>query len=160
MTAHQQGSETVFTIRPMVSDEADYLLALSDAYLAGLYPAESCHLVSPVQLRKSALVFLGAFCDEDCVGCAALMDGHRTGYAEVKRLFVAEAFRGRGCASQLMQGLEDAARRMNLSYLQLETGIYQPASHALYLSLGYRRIPPFGSYSDDPFSLFYEKQLF
>ena len=146
-------------IRPLQSSEADHLLHLSDAYMAGLYPAESNHLVSPDDIRRDALVFLGGFCGTDCMACVALMAGHEPHYAEVKRLFVSENARGRGYARLLMAQLETEAKRLKLSCLQLETGIHQPASHALYLSLGYHQIPPFGAYQPDPLSVFFEKHL-
>jgi putative acetyltransferase len=38
-------------------------------------------------------------------------------------------------------------------------GIFQPEAEALYLSMGYRVIPPFGDYLVDPLSQFLEKQL-
>jgi putative acetyltransferase len=36
-------------------------------------------------------------------------------------------------------------------------GIYQPEADALYRSLGYRDIRPFGDYLEDPLSQFLEK---
>ena len=150
---------TAFEIRPVRSSEADHLLHLSDAYMDSLYPVESNHLVSPDKLRREALVFLGGFCGADCLACVALMAGHKPHYAEVKRLFVSDDARGRGYARLLMTELERQAKRLQISCLQLETGIHQPASHALYLSLGYHQIPPFGDYQLDPLSVFFEKQL-
>jgi putative acetyltransferase len=43
--------------------------------------------------------------------------------------------------------------------LRLETGVDQAAAIRLYEAAGYRRIPPFGPYWDDPVSLCYEKML-
>ena len=40
---------------------------------------------------------------------------------------------------------------------RLEMGIYQPEADALYRSMGYREIPPFGDYLLDPLSQFLEK---
>lgn len=148
-----------FRVRPVHSTEADHLLHLSDAYMHSLYPAESNHLVSPDELRQKAIIFLGGFCDQTCVGCVALMAGHKLSHAEVKRLFVTQDARGHGFARKLMEQLESAAVQQHISCLQLETGIHQPASHALYVSMGYQQIPPFGAYQADPLSMFFEKQL-
>jgi hypothetical protein len=41
----------------------------------------------------------------------------------------------------------------------LETGIYQREAIGPYERQGFYRIPPFGSYTDDPVSLCYEKRL-
>ena len=43
--------------------------------------------------------------------------------------------------------------------MRLETGVLQKAAIGLYVSLGYDHIQPFGSYLDDPLSLFMEKHL-
>jgi len=43
--------------------------------------------------------------------------------------------------------------------LRLETGIHQPAALGLYERSGFRLIPPFGEYREDPLSRFYEKRL-
>jgi putative acetyltransferase len=43
--------------------------------------------------------------------------------------------------------------------MRLETGVLQKAAIGLYVSLGYDHIQPFGSYLDDPLSLFMEKYL-
>ena len=148
-----------FMIQPVQDTEADHLLSLSDAYMDSLYPPESNHLVSPDSLRQNALVFLGGFIGPDCIACVALMAGHKPHYAEVKRLFILNAYRGRGYAKQMITALEQAARQQEISCLQLETGIYQPASHALYHALGYQKVPPFGDYQTDPLSVFFEKHL-
>jgi ribosomal protein S18 acetylase RimI-like enzyme len=43
--------------------------------------------------------------------------------------------------------------------LRLETGIHQRAAIGLYERVGFRRIPAFGEYKEDPLSRFYEKRL-
>jgi putative acetyltransferase len=43
--------------------------------------------------------------------------------------------------------------------LRLETGIKQDAAIHLYENAGFRRRGPFGSYRDDPLSVFMEKPL-
>jgi len=49
--------------------------------------------------------------------------------------------------------------RNGFTTLRLETGTEQPEAVALYESLGYRRIPAFGEYASDPYSICYEKGL-
>ena len=59
---HERGPEAVsISLAPIRGAEADHLLALSDEYMASLYPAESNHLVSSESLRMGDAVFLGAF---------------------------------------------------------------------------------------------------
>lgn len=76
---------------------------------------------------------------------------------EVKRMYVRPSHRGRGLASELLSGLEDAAAAMGLSVVRLDTGPAQPAARHLYESRGYR---PIGNYNDNPHASFWgEKQL-
>ena len=49
--------------------------------------------------------------------------------------------------------------RGRVTTLRLETGIKQDAAIRLYESAGFRRRGPFGSYRDDPLSVFMEKPL-
>jgi GNAT superfamily N-acetyltransferase len=95
------------------------------------------------------------------LGCGAL----RTlgdGVAEVKRMYVVPEARGRGVSKLVLAGLEDAARARGWTVLRLETGPRQPEAIALYEGAGYRPIPAFGGYVDDPdagCSLYYERVL-
>lgn len=77
----------------------------------------------------------------------------------MKRLFVLESHRGAGIAKLLMCHLEDGLKANGISVVRLETGIEQPATIALYRKLGYAERGPFGSYPDDPLSVFMEKRL-
>ena len=65
--------------------------------------------------------------------------GVRPGTAEVRRLWVDPAWRGRGIARALMAALEDAARALGLTDLELGTGDRQPEAVELYSSSGWTR---------------------
>jgi GNAT superfamily N-acetyltransferase len=67
---------------------------------------------------------------------------------EVKRMWTSPQHRRRGLASRVLAALEDAARQLGYSKVQLETGPGQPEAIALYGHLGYRRIPAFGCYRE------------
>ncbi|HEV7965344.1 MAG TPA: GNAT family N-acetyltransferase, partial [Actinoplanes sp.] len=79
--------------------------------------------------------------------------------AEIKRMFVRPAYRGRGIARQLVVALEEEALAAGRPILRLETGTYLPAALALYRSAGYLPIPVFGEYVGNPFSVCFEKRL-
>ncbi|MCY4652588.1 MAG: N-acetyltransferase, partial [Dehalococcoidia bacterium] len=59
----------------------------------------------------------------------------------------------------LREHVEQVAVSRGIVNLRLETGIHQPEAISLYETRGFRRIPPFGEYSEDPLSYFYEKRL-
>ena len=94
-----------------------------------------------------------------CVACVAARFYRIEGYAEIKRLYVAERWRGAGLAKRLMARVEAEIVEQGIQRARLEMGIHQPEADALYRSLGYREIPPFGDYLQDPLSQFLEKTL-
>jgi GNAT superfamily N-acetyltransferase len=63
-----------------------------------------------------------------------------TGTGEVRRLWVDPLWRGRGVGRDLMVGLEEAARDLDLSVLRIETGDRQPEAVSLYQAMGWERI--------------------
>lgn len=66
--------------------------------------------------------------------------------AELKRMFVLPAARGRGLARQLLAAVEDSARAAGRARVILEAGNKQPEAITLYESAGYTRIADFGYY--------------
>jgi len=74
--------------------EVHALLAASDAYMASLYPAESNHMVDVSTLRQPHVTFLVARAEGRAVGCGAVVKS-ADGWAEIKRMFVSPAARGR-----------------------------------------------------------------
>lgn len=81
------------------------------------------------------------------------------GDAEMKRLYVVPAARGRGLARAMVAELERSAREAGRRRMVLETGTRQPEAIGLYTSLGYRPIPKFGIYRCEPGSRCFGKLL-
>jgi ribosomal protein S18 acetylase RimI-like enzyme len=81
------------------------------------------------------------------------------GVAEIKRMYVRPAYRGRGIARQLIVALEEEILAADRSVIRLETGTYLPAAIALYRSAGYLPIPVYGEYVGNPYSVCFEKRL-
>jgi len=138
--------------------EVQRLIAASDAFYDGLYPAESNHLEAADDLKRPNVLFVGCRVDGKLVasGAAKLMrdDGC---YAEIKRVFVLEEYRGRGLSANIMRYLESELRELGVDLFRLETGVLQPEALGLYRKLGYRERGPFGAYAPDPLSVFMEK---
>ncbi|WP_091449678.1 GNAT family N-acetyltransferase [Actinokineospora iranica] len=74
--------------------------------------------------------------------------GHDGGDAEMKRMYVTPAVRGRGLARAVLAELERTAYAAGHRRLILETGLRQPEAIALYESAGYTPVTPFGHYAD------------
>jgi len=136
--------------------EVRALLRQSDAYLTGLYPAESNHLVDVGALCAPSVRFLVARRGAGVVGCGALVLG-APGEAEIKRMFVVPQARGHRIGRQILAALEEVALAEGVRVVRLETGVRQPEALALYRSSGYVERGPFASYRPDPLSTFFEK---
>jgi putative acetyltransferase len=142
------------------SDGARALIALSDAYMTTLYPAESNHLESASALKATNVLFLGCFLQDQLVGCGAVKILSNDGrYGELKRVFVLESHRGKGYSKAIMEKLEGHLKSSGIALARLETGISQPEALGLYKRLGYVERAPFGAYVEDPLSIFMEKRL-
>ena len=79
------------------------------------------------------------------------------GVAEIKRMYVVPAARGRGHARRLLTALEELGRELGYAHVRLDTGDRQPHAKALYESAGYR---PVVDYNGNVRAAFwYEKEL-
>ena len=146
-------------IEPPRDPEIEELLRLGDEFAFSLYPAESCYLLDVSELEQPGVtVFVGRDSTGRALGMAALVE-RADGTAELKRMFVHEDARGQGLASALMDRLEAAAADAGVQVIQLETGPLQHAAIALYENRGYTRIPNFGPYVGDDFSVCYAKPI-
>ena len=143
--------------RPDTPD-AEALIAELDSQLEQLYPAMSRHGYSVDKLIAQEVAFFVVRDDGVPVGCGGvqLFD---EGYGEIKRMYVRPAYRGRGYAKLMLDHLADYTRRNGAPLLRLETGIHQHAAIALYERAGFKSIPPFGEYREDPLSRFYEMRI-
>lgn len=141
---------------------ADALELLREAAIEAraLYPELFAHGApwpgNPPTARRG--VYLVAYKDGKPVACGALrsIDAETV---EVRRLFVTAAARRRGLARAMLLDLERRAAALGYAVVRLETGNRQLAAIALYESLGFMRIPPFGRYAHDPLSVCFEKTV-
>jgi ribosomal protein S18 acetylase RimI-like enzyme len=138
--------------------EARGLIEELETVLDPLYPRASRHGYSVDRLIDEAVAFFLIRNDGVAAGCGGikLFD---SGYAEIKRMYVRPQFRGAGLAIQMLEYLSAYASDRGIDLLRLETGIHQHAAIALYERAGFRRIPPFEPYREDPLSLFFEKRI-
>ena len=150
-------SVVISQVRPDTPDAVGLIEEL-DAHLGALYAVESRHGFSVAKLLQDGVRFFVTRDDGRPAGCGGVLLVGRE-YAEVKRMYVRPAFRGRGFGRLMLDHLVEDARRHGLTVVRLETGIHQREAIALYEQAGFRQIPPFGPYREDPVSLCYEKRL-
>ena len=148
----------VITPEHPASPDATALIAELDAHLEPLYARESRHGFSVQKLIADSVAFFVIRDNGTPAGCGGIkLFG--TDYGEIKRMYVRPEFRGRSFGKLMLDHLADYATKHGIAVLRLETGIHQHAAIRLYEGAGFRRIPPFGDYRDDPVSLCYEKRL-
>lgn len=152
-----QGATIEPLIEPGDPEEARALLEASHAMMLELFDPTSNHFLSLEALRAPDIRFFVARLDGRVAGCAALAE--RSGYGEIKSMFVDPETRRSGVAGQLMERLEAEARALGLPVLRLETGNLLEAAHALYARNGFSTRGPFGDYPAHPQSIFMEKRL-
>ena len=138
--------------------------ALTDAQqeeMRGLYGGEAD--IGPT--REAAMfvepdgVFLVVRGDDGAAVACGGIARFDTDRAELKRMYVVPAARGRGLGRRILVELENAARRLGYTAVILETGDRQPAALGLYESSGYEQIPCYPPYDSRALSLCFEKRL-
>lgn len=92
------------------------------------------------------------------VGCGALKSFNDDSM-EIKRMYVSEAYRGKGIASHLLAELENWTKELGYTSCVLETGLRQPEAVALYKKNNYVRIPNYPPYMEMANSVCYRKEV-
>ena len=135
------------------------LLAAFEREIAARYPgwdATQEPTARPDEVAPPAGRFLVAYVDGEPAACGALkrLDDR---VAEIKRVYVAPAARGRGVARRVLAALEETARELGYECVRLDTGAHQPDAVALFRSSGYAEIAP---YNENVFAAYwFEKRL-
>jgi putative acetyltransferase len=123
--------------------------------MAAVSPPESRHALNLDWLRRPEVTFWTAWEGAQLTGCGALKELDRS-HGEVKSMRTAQTHLQRGVASKVLEHLVAEGRRRGYQRLSLETGAmdyFEPARR-LYAKFGFVFCGPFGSYREDPNSVF------
>jgi putative acetyltransferase len=118
-------------------------------------PPESKHALDLDGLRHPSISFYTVWENTALLGCGAVKELQEHS-GEIKSMRTANAARGRGVASAVLQHILAVAKERGYQRLYLETGAFDffvPA-RALYRKFGFAECPPFGDYKPDPNSVF------
>jgi len=144
---------------PLDSPAARRLIAELNAELSRDYtPAQRFHSLAAEEVAEGAGAFLVLWLEGAPAGCGAVRM-LAPDVAELKRMYVVPAARGRGLSRAILSTLEDRAAALGATRVVLETGDKALAALGLYESAGYARIPCFGAYAASPTSICFEKSL-
>jgi ribosomal protein S18 acetylase RimI-like enzyme len=138
-------------IRDADEDDADAIVALWTEAYAAVDPGgrqEPYALQEYFAVAASAALTVAVDDAGEVVGVAALYPPGAPGRsvagigeAELARLAVIGRARRQGIARALVEGCAERAREFGAEAVALWSRPYQTAAHALYGSLGYRRLP-------------------
>ncbi|WP_372593885.1 GNAT family N-acetyltransferase [Actinotalea sp.] len=154
-------SEPTPSLTPVAWEDPDAaaLREAQQAELAARYDgvADIEPVLPPDEMVATLLVRIGA----EVAGCGSLREAPErgAGVGELKHMYVLPAFRGRGLSRRILLALEEIAAERGLRELVLETGVRQPEAIGLYRSAGYRQIPNYGVYADEPNSVCFAKAV-
>ena len=140
------------------------VLALLDEHLSNMYeisPPESVHALDVSKLKGPDITFWSVWDDGGLLlGCGALKELSPS-HGEVKSMRTPAARRRAGAGRAVLAHILAVARERRYERLSLETGSSDAfrAALQLYESVGFTRCGPFGSYREDPHSLFMTLQV-
>jgi putative acetyltransferase len=150
-------SELTIKVERAERDDVRVLLEVVSSWSAELYPPESRHGLDLAAYTRPDVTLFVAREEGVALGCGAYqLQGD--GSAELKSMFVVPEARGRGVGRAILAAIEEALSG-RVTTLRLETGVKQPEAIRLYEGAGFCRRGPFGSYRDDPLSIFMEKPV-
>ncbi|WP_395020911.1 GNAT family N-acetyltransferase [Dongia sp.] len=139
------------------------LLEEADRYYATLYSANENFLLDISALQQPGIAFYVARDGGDLLGFGAVAarpaDEAGIAWAEVKRMYVAPAARGRRVGRLILDRLLGHAKDRGIDLLRLETGNKQLEALSLYRSVGFANRGPFGDYPDNESSVYMELKL-
>ena len=139
------------------------VLALLNEHLANMYalsPPESVHALDVSRLKGPEISFWTAWADGVLLGCGGLKELTPV-HGEVKSMRTPAARRRQGAGRALLDHIVGIAKERKYQMLSLETGSQAAFAPALilYESVGFTCCGPFGSYSEDPNSVFMSLRL-
>jgi GNAT superfamily N-acetyltransferase len=100
----------------------------------------------PSELGPPGGAWFVAYLGDRPVGCGGLKAVDRE-LGEIRRVFVDDSARGHGIGRQLLEALEQHARRLGYRRVRLNTGNRQPEALALFRAAGYREVEDFNGYA-------------
>lgn len=135
---------------PAASADAQWLLAqyfaeIDERFETGL-DRDALLATPPEELSPPNGLFIAGRLGGQPVACGALKT-IEPGVADIKRMWVGEAARGRGVGRRLLRRLVDEGRAMGLRRVRLDTNRALTEAIALYRSEGFVEVPAF---NDEP----------
>jgi len=137
--------EIAVELVPNATDDVRALIGELDRILSAEYTPEQRHGLALDAIFKPDIRFFLARSNGIAVGCGGV--AFFADFAEVKRMYVRAAARGRGVARALLARIKRETRDAGLVLLRLETGVRQIAALRFYQRAGFQPCTAFGAYA-------------
>jgi putative acetyltransferase len=135
--------EITVELVPDATDDVRALIAELEEILSAEYTPEQRHGLALDAIFKPDIRFFLARSNGIAVGCGGV--AFFPDFAEVKRMYVRDAARGRGVARALLARIERETRDAGLVLLRLETAVRQMAALRFYHRAGFQPCAAFGA---------------
>ena len=139
------------------------VLALLNEHLTNMFelsPPEQVFALDVTKLRAPDVTFWTIWDGDTLMGCGVLKELSPS-QGEVKSMRTPKALRGRGAGRAVLTRIVEVARQRGYETLSLETGSHPDflAAQRLYRAFGFAYGGPFGSYRENPHSVFMALKL-
>lgn len=104
------------------------------------FEAELANIHHQYALPEGGII--GIFDNKKMIGCAGIRK-FKNDQAEIKRMYIQEAYQGRGLGKKLLVEAIQLARDLNYKTLLLDTMPIMASAIYLYESFGFQRIAPY-----------------
>jgi putative acetyltransferase len=136
----------------------ELLIEALNKEIDSLTPPETNQKLSVSDLDNNHTTVVVARYNDVAIACGALVRYNST-VGEIKRMYTDPDFRGRGISAAILDKLEEVAKLFGVKKLVLETGHNYFSARKLYEKKGWVECGPILDYTDNPYSVFYEKIL-
>ena len=123
-------------------------------------PPESSHALDLSALESPDVTFWSLWVNQELAGIGALKELDKE-HGEIKSMRTSAKQLRKGIARKLLEHIINQANIRSYKKLSLETGTmdaFLPAQK-LYQKFGFQECEPFGSYKEDPYSMFMTKTI-
>lgn len=136
----------MLTLKRTDNKDKDFhiLIAQLDQYLFEQY-GQLQEFYGQYNCVEEISIVVLAYVEKELAGCGCFKNFDDSS-VEVKRMFVAKEYRGKGIAGSILTELESCAAELGKISSVLELGNKQPEAIRLYTKQGYAVIPNYGQY--------------
>ena len=128
--------------------------------LRSVSPEGSTHVLDINGLKNPSIKFWSFWDNNKLIGCGALKSLNSI-HGEFKSIRVADDFRNNGFGKIIIDHLIKESKILGIKKISVETGAgtFFKSARNLFEKCGFKKCQPFGHYTNDPNSCYYDKDI-